>query len=149
VPYAMNRDAVTTHGSPAEGRVVAIGVDVVDTDEVRAAVRDCDEVYLAGTFSSAELDECFSRTDPAAHLAALLAAKGAVIKAIAPTGPPPPMTSIEIGPTPWGRWAVSLSGRAAQFADWRGIDDFALALGREDDVTTATVVAVQSPRAPD
>lgn len=60
-----------------------IGVDIEEVARFRKIDRARDRQFLEKIFTARELDYCFSKKDPAPHLAARFCAKEAVIKALA------------------------------------------------------------------
>lgn len=64
---------------------IGIGVDIENTDRFRGKIKK-GRSFLRKIFSKRELDYCFSKINPAPHLAARYAGKEAVIKAISNLG---------------------------------------------------------------
>ncbi|MGH9106465.1 MAG: 4'-phosphopantetheinyl transferase superfamily protein, partial [Acidimicrobiales bacterium] len=119
--------------------------DLASIVDVRQAIKDFGERYLAHVFTPGELSRCGQLSDPVPLLTAIFAAKEAALKALAVDGAKPPWTSIEASQHPCGRWRLSLSGPAAAVAARRGIDDFALSISCDGDLATATVIATRAP----
>lgn len=59
-----------------------IGVDIEDIARFAPLRRTKDATFLKKIFTARELDYCFSKKDPAPHLAARFCAKEAVVKAL-------------------------------------------------------------------
>jgi holo-[acyl-carrier protein] synthase len=77
---------------------IGIGVDIEEVLKFRKFKTGWRDSFLNKVFTSAELKYCFSKVNPAQHLAVRWAAKEAVIKALAETGMPDfKMMNVEIG----------------------------------------------------
>ncbi len=63
-----------------------IGVDIEDIERFAKLHRTKDKLFLKKIFTARELDYCFSKNDPAAHLAVRFCAKEAVVKALQSIG---------------------------------------------------------------
>lgn len=61
---------------------VWIGVDIEEIDRFRKFDYDYNDSFLNRLFTKQELEYCFSKADPAPHLAVRYAAKEAVVKAL-------------------------------------------------------------------
>lgn len=85
-----------------------IGIDIADISAFRAVVRNKKDRFLQNTFSTEELQYCFSYKDPAPHLAGTFAAKEALRKA---TGDRTPLQSFEIRRAESGKPEVWIKGR--------------------------------------
>lgn len=68
------------------GVVRAVGVDIESIARFRALDRRADRAFFRRVFTPAEIAYCFSRRDPAPHLAARFCAKEAVVKALCSMG---------------------------------------------------------------
>ena len=97
----------------AGGRVVAVGVDLVDVGRVRVALVRHPHRFAARVLTPSEADYCLSRPDPAPHVAARFAAKEAVIKCL---GGGCALNEIEVVRALSGSPSITLSGRAAERA---------------------------------
>jgi holo-[acyl-carrier protein] synthase len=62
--------------------ICGVGTDIVEIIRIRDAVERWGDHFLKKVFSEKEIDYCYSRNDPALHLAARFAAKEACIKAL-------------------------------------------------------------------
>ena len=58
-----------------------IGVDIVETERIRAAIAKDGDKFVKRLFSEWEIDYCGAKPEPAQHYAARFAAKEAVVKA--------------------------------------------------------------------
>ena len=126
---------------PAPGNFVAAGIDLTSVSQVRQSLRDFGDKYLHRVFTPIEITDCCQSHDPAPHLAARFAAKEATIKALMVEDAQPHWTSIEVRRHPSGWCDIHLTGKAAQLAEAKGIDRFAVSLSHEGDLAAAVVVA--------
>ena len=85
------------------------GIDVVDVKRFARFRLSRDHRFLTDTFSRAEIEYCYSFTDPAPHLAGTFAAKEAVFKALERGDIL--LSSIEIRRSKSGAPGVFVSGR--------------------------------------
>jgi holo-[acyl-carrier protein] synthase len=111
------RGATSANWSPlaalaagAGGRVLAVGVDLVDVGRVRASLDRFGERFVERVLSDAERAYCMSRPDPAPHVAARFGAKEAVIKCL---GGGCALAEIEVSRALSGFPSITLHGRAA------------------------------------
>ncbi len=130
-------------GPGAAACVVGVGVDLASVPEIRQAMNQFGERYLRRIFTPNELSCCRRTSDPAPRLAAMFAAKEALIKVLAIKDGQPPWTSIEVQQVQGGRLELHLAGAAAEMAAQRGIDGLALSLSHDGDLATATVIATR------
>ena len=63
-------------------RIVGIGIDLVETDRIRNAIRRWGETFTARIFLESERAECERRARPWVHYAGRFAVKEAVAKAL-------------------------------------------------------------------
>ena len=76
---------------------IGIGTDIESISRFRKLWRKKDKAFLSKIFTANELKNCFSKNDPAPHLAARFTGKEAVIKALSALGQPyPELKEIEI-----------------------------------------------------
>lgn len=75
---------------------VNIGVDIENIDRFKTLNLTKDTNFLKKVFTKKELEYCFSKTNPAQHLAARFAGKEAVIKALKTHNKPIRYNEIEI-----------------------------------------------------
>ncbi len=127
---------------PRAARVLGIGIDLVDVDEVIATLHsDLSERYLSRVYTPREVGDCTDAgTVNAARLAGRFAAKEAVMKALNVADRAVPWRSIEVVRAPGGRPSVSLHGEAAVIAEQTGVSKFALSVSHEASYATAVVV---------
>ncbi len=108
---------------------IAVGVDLVAVDEVRAALAHFGDRYLAHVFTDHEVACSSGEADVRArHLAARFAAKEAAMKALGPSDRPPAWRSIEVRQDDSGRCTLRLSDEAAELARRARLDDFSTRL---------------------
>ena len=62
--------------------ICGVGTDIVEISRIREAAEKWGDSFLKRVFNSEELTYCYSKNDPAMHLAARFAAKEACIKAV-------------------------------------------------------------------
>ena len=107
-------------------------------EAVHAAARG--ESFLQRWFTTEEIAYCRSKAQPALHLAARLAAKEAVAKAL---GAPAGMRwhDCEIVSDPDGRPWLTVSGTVAAVATERGVNRWHLSLSHDGGIASAMVVA--------
>jgi holo-[acyl-carrier protein] synthase len=122
--------------------ILGLGTDLVAVPRLEAVLSRHRERFLGRVFTPAEQADCFSRAQPARHLAARLAAKEAAMKALG---------------TGWGlgiRWqdvevqsggavppVLLLTGAARDRANARGIRQALVSLSHDGDYAIAVVVA--------
>lgn len=124
---------------------VAVGVDIVEVDEVESALHHFGERYLNRVFTDHELACATGAGEARARqLAACFAAKEAVIKALAGSDGdgPPSWRSIEVRGEADGECSLHLSGRAAVLARRAQLGEFALSLNLQGALASAVVLAI-------
>jgi holo-[acyl-carrier-protein] synthase len=72
------------------------GTDIVAIDRIAALVDSYGQRFLNRWFTAGEIEYCMAKAAPSRHLAARLAGKEAVVKALPPWDGPLPWRSIEI-----------------------------------------------------
>ena len=118
--------------------ICGIGTDIVEVDRIREAVRKWGNHFLKRVFSEAEITYCFSKNDPALHLAARFAVKEAAIKAVSGESIGHlSLSDIEVINEPSGKPALKI--RSAGF-DSSGIK-FHLSISHERSYAIASIVA--------
>lgn len=123
--------------------VVAIGIDIVETARVAAALDRFGDRFRRRLFLGPEIDYCRSMPRPELHYAARFAAKEAVAKAFGTgIGPELGWRDIEIGREPNGRPVVQLSEKARHLAGRLGIDHVEVSLSHTDAYAAAQAVAL-------
>ena len=125
---------------------LAIGVDLVEIPRIARAVDRWGERFLQRVYTAHEIERYRDRLP---ELAARFAAKEAISKAlgvgiwwrggIA-------WTEAEVRSTRIGKPEVVLYGRAAQYAQEQGLDQWAISLSHTDEQAIAMVVAQSSGR---
>ena len=125
---------------PIPGNFVSAGIDLTSVSQVRLSLREFGDKYLQRVFTPTEIADCCASRDPAPHLAARFAAKEATIKALMVEDAHPHWLSIEVRRHPSGWCDIRLSGKAAELAEAKGIDRFAVSLSHEGDLAAAVVV---------
>jgi holo-[acyl-carrier protein] synthase len=122
---------------------VGVGTDIVAVDRIASLVRDRGEHFLQRWFTSDELAYCQSKAQPVLHLAARLAAKEAVAKALrSPWAGPLPWHDIAVTVDADGVPSVRLGGEAEQIAARLGIEVIRVSLSHCQEYATATAVYV-------
>ena len=123
---------------PGELRV---GLDLVEVEQVAAAVEAHGERYLRRLFTSHERASCTGEPEVAARaLAARFAAKEAALKVLRPEGVAPAWTDIEVLRAPGGWCTLRFTGAAAALQKSHGLVDVALSLTHEGGTAAAVVV---------
>ncbi len=126
-------------------KLVGIGIDLVDTARIRAAVEKHGEAFLNRVFTPGELAHCSPIRDPFPHYAARFAAKEAVGKALGTgIGSGISWQDIEIESLPSGQPIVRLHGTAQRIAAGLGADSILLSLTHTDTAAAASALAFGS-----
>lgn len=120
------------------GRVLAVGVDLVDVGRIRAALSRHPQRFAARVLTPSEARYCLSRPDPAPHIAARFAAKEAVIKCL---GGGCALSDIEVVRALSGSPSVTLRGRAHERARGAAV---LVSLSHLDHLAAAFAVLVQT-----
>ncbi len=123
--------------------MLRVGADVVDVDEMVAAVARLGHSYINRVFTPAELGPPSAAgaaaTGPV-DLAERFAAKEAVVKILAPGGRGFDWRSIEVRRTAAGGWELSLSGTAADLARQAGIGHVSLSVSHAGGLAMAVAL---------
>lgn len=120
---------------------VGVGTDIVAVDRLASLIRDRGEQFVQRWFTRDEIAYCQSKAHPAIHLAARLAAKEAVAKALrSPWNGPPPWRDIEVTIDANGVPGVRLQGEVEQIATGLGIRAIRVSLSHCQTYATATAV---------
>ena len=128
---------------PIGGKVVSVGVDLVDVGRLRATLERYPRRLAARVLSAREAEYCLSRPDPAPHIAARFAAKEAVIKCL---GGGCAFRDIEVVRAMSGFPSITLHGRAADRAGGRRV---LVSLSHLEHLAAAFAVLVEDdPAAP-
>lgn len=118
-----------------------VGTDIVSVPRIAALVEARGSAFLDRWFTPAEIDYCTRMAVPSRHLAARMAAKEAVAKAL-PVVPDGHVAwrSIEIVSGPSGAPSVTLSGALQDAAARAGVRAIKVSLSHCDDYATATAL---------
>lgn len=129
-------------GSTHAPGTVGTGTDIVSVARIAALVRTGGDRFLHRWFTEDEIAYCTSRARPELHLAARMAAKEAVLKALRPTGGGPlAWRSIEIARDADGAPSVRLGGDVRVLAESRGAGSIHVSLSHCDEYAVAVAVA--------
>jgi len=90
-----------------------IGIDIVKTSRIRAAVERWGNRFLERVFTAEEIAYAYQKNDPFLSLSVRFAAKEAFIKAY-PDGRPISLTDIQISSLENGRPRLHLRGKAKE-----------------------------------
>lgn len=122
-----------------------VGTDIVSVARIAALVDTRGAAFLDRWFTPAEIDYCTAMAVPSRHLAARLAGKEAVSKALPMVlDGPLPWRSIEIVATPSGAPSVTLSGALRDAAARAGVREIKVSLSHCDEFATATALVTWS-----
>ena len=121
--------------------VVGVGIDLVDIDRFRAALRRRPAI-TDRVFTGSELEYARRAVDPAARLAARFAAKEAALKALGYGLGGMRMADIEVVRADDGRPELVLHGDARSRAATHGVGRWLVSLSHTDHLAQATVVAL-------
>ena len=119
-----------------------IGVDMLEIARMERVIKRRPS-FLKRVFTDEERAYCNSCARPAEHYAARFAAREAVLKALG-TGFAEGIGFKDVSVTndEWGKPIAVLSGRAAEVAAERGVQEVALSLSHTRDVAVANAVLV-------
>lgn len=123
---------------------LAIGVDIVEVGEVRAALAEFGERYLNRVFTPHEVACATSDGEvQPRRLAARFAAKEATMKAIGRgIDQIPAWRTIEVRQDAGGICTLCLSGQSAALAKRARLSEFAVSLNEEGGLASAVVLAL-------
>ena len=122
-----------------------MGTDIVSVHRIAALVERRGEPFLDKWFTRSELDYCLSKAHPPRHLAARLAAKEAVFKALQLSGDrTAPWHEIEVCHDAIGAPTARLSGDLLREAEDAGAGKILLSMSHSDDHATATALALSN-----
>jgi holo-[acyl-carrier protein] synthase len=123
--------------------IIGMGTDIVSVPRIAALVDGRGHAFLARWFTQGELDYCLTKAQPSRHLAARIAAKEAVFKALQLSGERPvPWLEIEVGHNVVGAPTARLSGDVRREAQRAGTAQILLSISHSDDHATATALAL-------
>ncbi len=118
--------------------ICGVGTDIVEIVRIREAVEKWEEHFLKKIFSENEITYCYSRNDPALHLAARFAAKEACIKALSTSITDYiSMKDIEVRNEPSGKPSIHICKNSTSL----GRITLHLSLSHERQYAVATVIA--------
>lgn len=117
----------------------SVGVDLVDVGRIRQVIARHPERFARKVLSESETAYCFSRPDPAPHIAARFAAKEAVIKCL---GGGCALHEIEVVRALSGFPSIRLHGRAATRARGRTV---LISLSHLEHLAAAFAILVETP----
>ena len=118
--------------------ICGVGTDIVEILRIREAVEKWGDTFLNKIYSEPEITYCYSRNDPALHLAARFAAKEACIKALSTSITDYiSMKDIEVRNEPSGKPSIHICKNGTSL----GRITLHLSLSHERQYAVATVVA--------
>ena len=121
--------------------IIGHGVDIVEIERIEKLLSRFPRRFPRRVCVQSEADYCFDRPAPAESLAARLAAKEAVYKALSPNIEVLNWREIVILSGRKGRPELELSGGAAEAAGNLNITDWHISLSHERDYALASVIA--------
>jgi holo-[acyl-carrier protein] synthase len=122
--------------------MLGAGTDIVSVARMARLVRTGGDRFLQRWFTGAEIAYCTSMARPELHLAARMAAKEAVVKALhGPVDGPVPYARIEITRGDDGAPGVVLSGDVLAFARGRGVGPIHVSMSHCDEYAVAVAHA--------
>jgi holo-[acyl-carrier protein] synthase len=122
--------------------IVGTGIDIISVARVHALVERMGDRFLRRWFTEEELAYCMAKARPALHLAARLAAKEALIKALRPAwNGPVLLRDIAVVTEESGAPTLRLAGRAAEIAGRAGVTGLHVSLSHDGDYAVASVIA--------
>lgn len=139
---SMSTVPASEGGASGQGPFVRAGVDLCCVDDVLTSIARFGKRFIGRVFTDREIED--STGDPlvaARHLAARLAAKEAILKALRPGADRPPWRDIEIRRSAGGWCEVELHGSAAALAAKQGLRHWAVSLTHEGTLAAAVAIA--------
>jgi holo-[acyl-carrier protein] synthase len=125
--------------------IIGIGTDIVSVQRIAALLAQRGDRFLERWFTRDELAYCLSQGHPSQHLAARLAAKEAVFKALRLSGDRyVPWREIEVSHDDVGAPVVALCGELARTAKHGGVAEVLITMAHTDDNATATALVLRS-----
>ena len=121
--------------------IVGIGLDIVETAQLRRLLAEQGERFTQRVFTPAERAACEGRADHEQALAARFAAKEACLKALG-TGVSEGLSflQVEVATAEGGMPSVTLSGAAAARARERGVRRVHVSLSHQPGLAAAAVI---------
>ena len=121
---------------------VRVGIDLVDVEDVRAALRSLPDRYLRRVYTHREVADCSGPAGvDARRLAARFAAKEAAMKVLRPHEDAVAWRAVEVREHTAGP-ELQLAGGARALAGRRGVIRMTLSLGHTRETAFAVVLAV-------
>jgi len=127
-------------------RANAVGVDIIETDRVRAALERFGERFQQRVYTAVEVAFCRGRVH---ELAARFAAKEAVMKALGTGARGLAWREIEVLPNRRGKPLVYLYGRARERAERIGLGGLDVSMSHSREYAVAFVVGHSNEPEPD
>lgn len=127
----------------------SVGTDIVSVARIAALMERGGGAFLRRWFTPGEFAYCAGKAVPSRHVAARLAAKEAVIKALpfAWSGPVP-WRMVEIVSGRHGAPSVQLSGAVRAEAELAGVVDISISMSHCDEYATAVAMVTSSRQGP-
>lgn len=123
--------------------VLGLGVDIVETARIKAAILRHGEAFLERVFTADEIEYCAAMRDPHPYYAARFAAKEAVSKAFGTgLGSEMAFREIEVRRKESGEPFIVLSGTAADTAARMGIREVRVSLSHTEHYGVANALAM-------
>ena len=122
--------------------VIGVGTEIIECVRIARMIEQHGELFLERVYTPDEVTYCSERSSATQHFAARWAAKEAVMKAIMGRSQGIRWSEIEVTGHAGQGPGLHLSGRAAEWAAYRGIDRFQISLGRCRTHATAFVIAI-------
>lgn len=121
--------------------IIGIGIDVIDIERLRKALKRQKDRFVARVFTQSEQDFCRSHRDPVPHYAARFAAKEALFKALG-TGWAKGVTwlDVEVKRERQDPPALRLGGKAARISASLGTARIHLSLSHSESSAAAVVI---------
>ncbi len=121
--------------------IIGHGVDIVEVARIERLISRFPERFPRRVFTPSEIEYCFERAVPAESLAARLAAKEAVYKALSPGIEVLNWQEIEVISGQGGRPGLKISGKTSETADKLNITGWHISLSHERNYALASVLA--------
>lgn len=123
--------------------VKGVGTDIIEVARIAELAGGRGTRFASKWFTASEVDYCQAKRFPERHLAARLAAKEAVWKALGlPSDGPIPWRDIEVKRSPQGQPSIALTGDVAAAATSAGVVRILISLSHSDQYATATAVSL-------
>lgn len=127
--------------------IIGTGIDIVEIDRFRDAVKKWDRSFLGKIFTSREIGYSTKRRFKDQHLAARFATKEAVLKAFGDTkGAVKKWTDIEITNDKNGKPFVSLHGSAEALGKKKGVREVVVSMSHSRNHAVANAILIGKER---